>query len=185
MNETVTFEEIIAAQNHCIQLQNQHWLQHEVFSFQFWLLVALLIIPWLVWWKIVDKKRFLQIFLYGFMVMTVVTFLDEVGCQLNLWEYRVDIEPLFPRLIPMNFTMLPICYMVVYQYCAAWKPYLTANLLMAALFSFVGEPVFIWLDIYELIKWKHIYSFPLYFLLAVGFKAATDWALRVQRRAVP
>ncbi|MBA1334925.1 MAG: hypothetical protein HPY66_0546 [Firmicutes bacterium] len=103
----------------------------------------------------------LEILVYGLLISTIVTVLDEVGCQLNLWEYRFDLEPLFPRLIPMNFTMLPVWYMLIYQYFTKWKPFITANIVSAAIFTFIGEPLFVMLGIYELIKWKHIYSFPI------------------------
>jgi len=68
----------------------------------------MLILPWFILWKLVDRRRLLEILVYGLLISTIVTVLDEVGCQLNLWEYRIDLEPLFPRLIAMNFTMLPV-----------------------------------------------------------------------------
>lgn len=182
MNQFPSFEQIIDAQNHCIQLQNQHWLKYEIFTFQFWLLIAMLILPWFVWWKLVDKKRFFEMLIFLLLVETIVTFLDEVGCQLNLWEYRYDIEPLFPRLIPMNFTMLPLCYMFIYQYFTKWKPYLIASTIIAALFAFVGEPIFIFLDIYQMLNWRHIYSFPIYILLAVIFKLVLIPIITIQKR---
>lgn len=181
MNQSPSFEQIIDTQNLSIQLQNQHWLKYEVFTFQFWLLIAMLILPWFIWWKVVDRKRFYEILVFGLLVITVVTFLDEVGCQLNFWEYRFDIEPLFPRLIPINFTMLPIAYMLVYQYFANWKSYILANIIMAAIFAFIGEPIFIFLDIYELLNWKIIYSFPIYILLGVVLKLALIPIMKVQR----
>lgn len=183
MNESPSFEQVLDAQNKTIQLENLHWLKYELFTFQFWLLVAMLILPWFIWWKLVDKKRFLEITIYGLIVVTFATFLDEVGCQLNLWEYRYDLEPLFPRLIPMNFTMLPVGYMLIYQYFRKWKTFIAANIAAAALFSFVGEPVFVLLDIYELLKWKHVFSFPIYIILAIIFKVAINAIMKVHQRA--
>ena len=87
MNESQTFQQVIDTQNKSILLQFEHWCRFELFSFQFWLLLAMLIIPWIIWVRLADKKRLAEIFIYGLLVMTVVTFLDEFGCQLNLWEY--------------------------------------------------------------------------------------------------
>ena len=183
MNQTPTFEQIIDAQNHCTGLQNLHWLRQEVFTFQFWLLIALLILPWFLWWKLADKKRFFELLIFGLLVETIVTVLDELGCQLNFWEYRYDIEPLFPRLIPMNFTMLPISYMLIYQYFMRWKTYLIASSIIATCFAFIGEPIFNYLNIYELLNWRHIYSFPIYILLAVIFKLVMIPIIKIQRRS--
>lgn len=172
VNPDISFEEIIEIQNKSIEAQQQHWLNNELFTFQFWLLIVILIIPWLIWWKLVDRKRLMEILVYGLLVHTLVTVLDEIGCQLNLWEYRYDIEPLFPRLIPINFTALPIVYMFLYQYFNKWKYFLAANVIAAAIMSFIIEPIFVWLDIYELFGWKHVYSFPIYIIIAIFFKLA-------------
>jgi hypothetical protein len=183
MNESQTFQQVIDTQNKSILLQFEHWCRFELFSFQFWLLLAMLIIPWIIWVRLADKKRLAEIFIYGLLVMTVVTFLDEFGCQLNLWEYYIDIEPYFPRLIPMNFSMLPVWYMLVYQYACRWKSFLLANFFSAAFFTFVGEPMLVALKIYVLFTWKHIYSFPIYIIIAVLLKALTMLVMKKYRKA--
>lgn len=182
MNEFPSFEQVLDAQNKSIQLQNQHWIKFELFTFQFWILIVILILPWVIWWKLVDKKRLLEIIIYGLIVSTFVTLLDEVGCQLNLWEYRYDIEPLFPRLIPMNFTMLPIAYMLIYQYFRKWKSFIIVNILAALFYAFIGESVFEFLDIYELLHWRNIYSFPIYIVLAIMSKIMLNAIMRAHKR---
>jgi hypothetical protein len=177
-----SLEQILDAQNISIQLQIQHWVKYELFTPQFWLLVGILIIPWIIWWRMVDRRRFLEIIIYGLLISTAASFLDEVGCQLNWWEYRYDIEPLFPRLIPMNFTMLPVLYMLVYQYFSEWKSFVMANIVMAALMTFVGEPLFVSTGIYVLLEWKHLYSFPIYIILALLLKLLLNWIMKVQER---
>jgi hypothetical protein len=183
MNKIPTFDHILDVQNYCIKLQVLHWIKLELFTPQFWLLIAILTLPWILWWKFVDKRRFLEIVIYGLLVTIVVTTLDEVGCQLNWWDYRFDIEPLFPRLIPVNATMLPVIYMLVYQYFSRWKSYIIANAILAAIFTFIGEPFMVKTGIYVLLEWKHIYSLPIYFLLTIIFKAVTNLIVRVQLRA--
>ncbi len=182
MNEVPSFDQVLDIQDYCIQLQIQHWLKYELFTPQAGLLLAMLVLPWFVWWKLVDKKRFLEIIIFGLFICTAVTVLDEIGCQLNWWDYRYDIEPLFPRLIPMNFTMLPILYMLIYQYFTQWKEFITANIIASALYSFIGEPLFSMTGIYVLLEWKHYYSFPIYPVLAIIFKLVLNWIMQVQQR---
>ncbi len=170
-----TFEQVLDAQNISIQLQLDHWLKFEVFSPQFWLLIGMLIIPWFIWFKLVERKRLLEIIIFGLIISIIVTTLDELGCQLNLWEYLYDIEPLFPRLIPMNFTLLPIGYMLVYQYFTKWKSFVAANAVVAAFYSFIGEPFLKMAGIYAMLNWKQIYSFPIYIIIAVLVRVLVDW----------
>lgn len=172
-----TFEQVLNAQNIAIQLQIEHWLKYEVYSPQFWLLAGLLIIPWILWFKLVDRKRLMEIIVYGLIISTVVTILDELGCQLNLWEYLYDIEPLFPRLVSINLSVLPIGYMLIYQYFDKWKFFIAASTVLAAFNSFVGEPLMQALKVYVMLNWKHIYSFPIYILLAILFKALLNWII--------
>jgi len=73
--------------------------------------------------------------------------------------------------------------MLIYQYFTKWKPFITANIVSAAIFTFIGEPLFVMLGIYELIKWKHIYSFPIYIILAIIFKAILNSIMKVHQQA--
>ncbi|MCL6610093.1 MAG: hypothetical protein K6T66_00985 [Peptococcaceae bacterium] len=175
------FLKIIEVQNKAIEMQYKDWLQKDLFSFQFWLLLAALVFPWIAWWKLADRKRLLEILLYGLLVQTAVTLLDEIGCQLNLWEYPYDIEPIFPRMIPINITVLPVSYMLVYQFFPEWKRFLAANILLAVFFAFVAEPAVRWMGIYVLFKWKFIYSFPIYIILALFLKWVMNRILAWQR----
>lgn len=182
MNQSYpSFEEIIEAQKKLVSMQQQEWLNHDLYTPQFWLLIFLMIVPWFIWWRIVRKSRLCEILLYGMFVLTIVTTLDEFGCQLILWEYAYDVEPLFPRLIPINFTVLPVAYMLIYQYFETWRSYLIANLIMATLFSFVAEPILVWIGIYKLYHWEYVYSLPIYVVIAVLVKWLIQAIMRVQR----
>lgn len=174
MTQFPTFEQVLETQNISIDYQIQHWLRYELFTPQFWLLIAMLILPWFIWWRLADKNRLLEIIIYGLLVQTIVTFLDEIGCQLNWWEYRYDIEPLFPRLIPMNFTILPVVYMLNYQYYRQWKPFVSANIVLAAVLAFIGEPLFAATGIYAMLSWSNWYSFPIYAAIAILLKLAME-----------
>lgn len=156
-------------------MQIQNWLHHDLYTYQFWLLMILLVVPWLIWWKLVDRKRLIEILLYGLIVATVDTILDEIGAQLNLWEYPFDIEPLFPRLISINLAALPVIYMFIYQYFSEWKSFLIATAVMATVLSFIAENILELLGMYELFKWENYYSFPIYIAIAVSLK----WLMQI------
>ncbi|HWP96911.1 MAG TPA: hypothetical protein VN426_08660, partial [Syntrophomonadaceae bacterium] len=46
----------------------EYWKKYEIFDLQWWSLLLLLIVPWLVWYKLVDKGRIKDILLYGLFV---------------------------------------------------------------------------------------------------------------------
>lgn len=39
---------------------------------------------------------------------------------------------------------------------------------MAASYAFIGQPVFKWLCMYELIKWNYFYSFLIFLVMGLG-----------------
>jgi hypothetical protein len=156
------------------QVRIENWLHQDLFSYQWWLLMAALFIPWLLWGKFVDKKRLIEITLFGAIVVIVTSFLDATLSDLRLWEYNYYIIPLWPRLISADFAIVPITYMFIYQYFQSQKSFLLAMLVVSIFFAFVGEPLLVWLDIYTLHKWEHVYSLPIYIALGALVKFLTQ-----------
>ena len=146
------------------------WLGHDLFALQWWLLVAVFIIPWFIWWRYVDKKSLMEIVVCGAIVLIISSFLDSVLSELGVWSYDYEIIPVWPRLISADFTLLPITYMFAYQYFKEWQTFVPAIVIVSAFLAFVGEPFLTWLNIYQLSEWKHVYSFPIYITLGVFVK---------------
>lgn len=72
-----------------IQLQGQSGLFFQswvrsLFSWQWWLLLGLAIIPWIIWWHIVDQKGKQEMLLFGLFVALIATFLDAYGWSRNV-----------------------------------------------------------------------------------------------------
>jgi hypothetical protein len=171
MNATYpSFEEIQRVHTKLSEMRTEHWLHHDLFAYQWWILGFLLIVPWLVWWRLVDTRRFQQILVYGLSLSIFVIILDDIGVELGLWAYRYQFLKLIPRLNPMDLTVLPVLHMLIYQYFPKWKTFIIANTVMALVLAFIAEPILVWLDIYEMYRWEHMYSFPIYILKAALLK---------------
>jgi len=169
-------QEIIAAAEHQLTyLRIEEWLHHDLFTWQWWLLLAVLIIPWFLWWRKVDKTRLLAIILLGMLVFIISSYLDAVLSELGLWQYHYWTVPLWPRLIAADWTVLPITYMFIYQkYGSTWKGFITAMTVTSALYSFGGESFLMWIGVYELHGWHHYYSFPIYLAIGILVKWLVD-----------
>lgn len=163
-------EKIFELESQLTQIRIENWLHHDLFSFQWWLLLATLIIPWLIWWKWADKTRLTEIMLFGLVIFIIASFLDAVMSEMRLWEYNYYVIPYWPRLISADFSIIPVTYMFIYQYFRKWKDFLRAMLGVSLFFAFVGEPLLVWLHIYSLHAWRHFYSLPIYFAMAVMAK---------------
>lgn len=158
---------ILELEKRLTQARIDNWLHHDLFTYQWWLLVVVLIIPWIVWWRYVDKKRILEILVVGLMVIIIVSYLDAVLSEFGLWSYDYEIVPVWPRLITADFSALPVLYMFLYQCFPKWKSYALTVTIVSACWAFIGEPLLEWMDIYHPHVWKHYYSFPIYMM--IGF----------------
>ncbi|WP_391557900.1 CBO0543 family protein [Robertmurraya sp.] len=136
------------------------WIDHVVFTWQWWLGVFLTVIPWVIWFYVRKKDSTFRLITAGMFVIIISSWLDFVGVVRGFWHYNYDVIPTLPAFIPWDFTLLPVTVMLFLQFKPQMNP-LIKGIVFAALSSFVGEPLFVWLKVYEPEKWKYIYSFPI------------------------
>jgi len=160
----------------------QQWLQDVVFTWQWWILIFLMIAPWILWLCLVDKKRLTPICLFGVVVLATVSWIDDLGTDLILWYYPYKLIPLYPQLIPINYTVLPVTFMLIYQFFPTWRSYMKALLIMATVFSFVAEPALSYLGMYRVLRWQYYYSFPLYIIIGISLRWIVEKILTINRK---
>jgi hypothetical protein len=165
------------------QIVMEQWQNNFILTGKWWVLLVLSIVPWLIWWKVVDKKRISEILLLGFLVIIMATFFDIVGWNYSGWYYPNTLLALCTPLFPIDYTLLPILYMLIFQYFSKWKTFIVAVFIMSAAFSFILEPLGEWMNIYKELKWKSIYSFPVYILLGIFVKWFVEKIIRVKKSA--
>ncbi|WP_419095580.1 CBO0543 family protein [Alkalihalobacterium alkalicellulosilyticum] len=69
--------------------------------------------------------------------------------------YLVDIIFTTPGFVVWNFSVLPVTVMFFLQIKPNVTPFLK-GIIFAALLSFVGEPITVWLGLYDPLEWKYI-----------------------------
>ena len=164
------------------QTRYERWINYSVFTIRWWILLGMLIIPWFLWFWLIDKKRIQEMFLYAFATSTIAVLLDEIGTSLTLWTYPINIAPVPSILIPANYTLVPIIFTLIYQYFPKWKSFIIANIILTFVFSFILEPILVWGKLYTLITWRYMYSLPVYFFTAIILKWFVERVKSVQNR---
>ncbi len=180
MNESEMMNQMIQVKMMYKQLSIEHWVKYEVFTWQWWIGVVCVVIPLLLWWKVVDRRRILEITAFGFMVNILATFLDVIGSELLLWNYTIRILPQISLLFPVDFILVPIIYMLIYQRYKAWKQFLSASTIAALTLAFIVEPLAVYIKQYQLISWHYAYSFLLYILIVIIAKIFADKLLSIE-----
>lgn len=176
------FQEI---EKHYVQLRwlwLDYWTEEVVFTYQWWIMIFILLIPFFLWLKLVDKTRIREISLVGLLVSCIALILDQIGTSLGFWTYPFTLTPLERDLWAVaDFSVIPFFYMMLYQWFPKWKTYIVGMIIFSLFAAFVGETIFQWLGIYKLLKWKHIYSVLPYILLGVFVKAILQKLKTIER----
>lgn len=170
--------DIMETQAKLSKIRWDYWRDDIIFSYQWWFLIITFVILFIVWIRLLDKRRLLTILLFGFITLNIVTFLDTLGGELQIWEYPKMILPWGPRILCIDL-MISIYFMLLYQFFTKWRSYIFASIILSAIFSFIFEPIAILLGIYIQLSWSHFYSFPIYILLAVSIKWIVEKLIKI------
>lgn len=144
------------------------WRESIVFTWRWWLQLGLTIIPWFIWIRYCDKNNVFELLFVGLVVAIVTALMDTIGVNFNLWHYDWKVLPYVPIYFPWNYTLFPIMVMFLLQFYAGSYVLIKA-IAFAVLSTFIFEPIFSWMGMYHLIKWKYIYSFIIYIPLYLFF----------------
>jgi hypothetical protein len=160
----------VEIQRQLTSIHIEEWMKDDVFSLRWWLLIGLILLFLLAWWKAADKPLFRDVCMFTVLTTIITMGINEYGEELTLWYYPTDVIPIFPPLSSINLISLPLIYSIVYQYFKSRRSFIGAVLVTTAVFCFIIEPVLVWAGLYQLIKWKHIYSYPIYAAMAIGIR---------------
>ncbi|MBC7765274.1 MAG: hypothetical protein H7Y41_02230 [Hyphomonadaceae bacterium] len=163
------------------EINLKFWLENNLFSLVWWLMLILFILLWVIWWKRVDKTRLHEIVTYGVMVSLIATYINIIGSDYVLWVFPNSLVPLISPLLIVDFCIFPVMYMLLYQFFTNWKPFAIATVVLSTFLTFIAEPIAVMLNIYQLVQWKHIYDFPLYILLAFSVKWFMHTVMKKQK----
>ncbi|MBM7659711.1 hypothetical protein JOC85_000478 [Bacillus mesophilus] len=154
-----TYEEIQEVRRALSNMNLDHWLHKEVFTMTWWFLLFSSIAPFIVWWKLVDRERFDEIFSFGLLCGIFATILDVMGVDLVLWGYPDKLFSMIPPLFPADLCVIPVSTMLMYQIFTRWRSFFYATVVWSFVLSFVIEPIFVYFNMFALHNWKHMYSF--------------------------
>jgi hypothetical protein len=179
----IPYEKIENIRQQLRELSFDYWTSQVVFSVQWWIIIASLILPWVLWLKLADKKKMNELILVGLQIALISYILNQIGTSLGLWTYPYTLLPLEREVWdPADFTILPVLFMLLYQWFPRWKSYLRIHVLFAFLAAYVGGFIYEWLGIYKILNWKHAYSVLIYFLIAIFVKFVVQTIIKIKMK---
>lgn len=137
------------------------WLKDILWTWKWWVNVSLVVVPWILWRMFVRKESTNRLLYAGFVVIMISSWFDFIGTSLGLWSYSMPIVPTNPTFLPWDFSLIPVTTLFVLQYKPQINPFIKA-IFISGITSYVGEPFFKWIGIYDPKEWKYTYSFLIY-----------------------
>ncbi len=167
--------EQLAEQYHQLMIKlADEWVRYNLWTWQWWVNVGMLIIPWVLWVFIRDKKRTARYLCVAFAMIIITSLLNIIGESLGLWVYPYKLVPLIPPFFPWDFSVFPVATMITIQFKPVSNPY-GKGAAFAVMGAFIFEPVMVLLGLYKEKGWSHFYSLPMYFLIYLLAHYISTW----------
>jgi hypothetical protein len=116
------WEKIIKKNHEITSLYSTYWHHYSNFNtWQFWVVLALLIVPLIILFFTVDRTRIFEILFYGYTVHMLWTYSVIFLERRNYLIHNFFITPLLPIAVNVTASVLPIGYLLLYQYCTNKK----------------------------------------------------------------
>ncbi|MBT2709876.1 hypothetical protein [Bacillus sp. ISL-47] len=95
---------------------NEYWLDYFLYtSFEYWLMVSLLVVPLIILFFQIDKSKIFFMGFYGYSIHVLFGYIDLYAKNLGFLHYPIPIIPMIPGL-SLDSSFIPVTFMLVYQW---------------------------------------------------------------------
>ncbi|RVT62592.1 CBO0543 family protein [Niallia taxi] len=166
MDRLRDFDKIVYGRKENTDSLINYWIEYSnPLTWQFWVLVAILLVPLAILYIKIDKSKVFLIGFYGYSVHVFFTFIDVYGINSGYWHYPYQVFPALPS-ISLDTSMVPVAFMLVYQWTLNnHKNYYLYTIITAAIFAFILKPLLVSIDLFKM------YGKINYFHLFIGYIA--------------
>lgn len=144
------------------------WIVEDVFSPKWWGFVALIIFSYILCFRLLDKRRYTEILLFGSLITVFTIVFDIFGSNFDLWSYHSRLIPTIPSPIVYDLTIVPLYYMLAYQYSPTWKIFLIFAGVVGGIIGYIYFPVLSMIKVITLHEpWSYFGFFAVNFIFAI------------------
>ncbi|WP_456275225.1 CBO0543 family protein [Bacillus sp. AK128] len=170
MKQQETFHEIVDKRMELSSLFHQYWEKYSSFhTWEFWVNIAILIIPLILLAIFIDRKRIFEIGFFGFTIHSISIYIDVYGINEGLWGYPYQVTPYLVSNFSLDGSLLPITCMFMHQYThKKGIIYYIGMLGLAIIFSFMIKPLFEKIGLFYLAPTMSYPKLLLFYLVGVS-----------------
>lgn len=159
--------------------------QQNFLTAKWWFIAIAIAVSYAVWWKFTDKRRIIELLLFGSFIAVCRVIYDDWGISSSRWTYIVDLFPLGISLFLNDLTIVPLSYMLAYQYSPTWSKFLITIVILQGAISFALLPLLSSIGILVIHNWHVGYTFIFMMVVAITMRAIMLFGLEVQKNSRP
>ncbi|TYR80739.1 hypothetical protein FZC66_10245 [Priestia megaterium] len=167
-------KKIDALSSQLTNLRWEIWLKHTLFTWQWWMLLCVCLVMVFLFFTLVKKEKLLESVAYFGLIYVINKNLDDIATAMNWYDYRMQLEPIIPTMLPANLFIIPLGLSIIYQRSEKWKSFLIAVGVFSVFVSYIALPFMKMVDIYLEKAWNANWSFISLVLMAILSKAVID-----------
>ena len=148
-----------------------YWRDHALYtSLEYWIMVAILIVPLIFLVFKIDKSKMFLIGFYGYSIHMLAAYIDLFAINSGKWNYPFSLLPFLPSL-SIDTSIVPVTFMLVYQWTLNYKKnFYVYSTITAGFFSFIFKPILAGLGLFRM--YGNMNYFYLLIIYILGFLTA-------------
>ncbi|YCA41549.1 hypothetical protein M1E11_11945 [Bacillus sp. JZ8] len=161
MNYDQYWKEIDTTNEKLQSLLMSYWSKYSDWNtWQFWFLLASLILPLILLCFMVDRKRIFELFFFGYTVHLLCTYINFILARSGYFTYKYFLIPQLSISLSITASIIPVGFLLLYQYYSDnIRKFFLYALVLSAIISFVLDPIEGYLKLSELKKGMKLYHF--------------------------
>ncbi|HZG56217.1 hypothetical protein [Paenibacillus sp.] len=178
-------KEIDKLSNELTALRWEFWEKHTLFTWQWWCFLAVCVLFAALAVVLLRRRGLVSAVAYYGAIYVLNKNLDDWATAMDWYDYRMQLEPIIPTMLPANLFAVPIALTILYQRLPRWRGYLAGLAAFSAIVSYAVLPLAEWAGIYLTKEWNA--HFSMLSLLAMGAiaKGAVDGLKRLEAGDAP
>ncbi|SDH02883.1 hypothetical protein SAMN05192534_101374 [Alteribacillus persepolensis] len=160
MEEQILYRHIFNLKETLSAYTQTYWMQYSsIDTWFFWMNVATIVIPLIVLYFYIDKKRLFEVCFFGYTAHVVWSNIDRMLSSYNLLVHPHSLTHvlLIPGGITVTTALFPVTFMLLYQHCTAHNKHFWLYAIAASIvFSYGFGGLSLLTDLLRMHKWMNL-----------------------------
>lgn len=178
-----TFDTLVRQKKELTNSLIDYWKDYSDFStWQFWLIVAMFLVPLIILYFKIDKNKIFLIGFYGYSIHMAFAYIDISGINLGFWNYPYKLIPALPSF-SLDSSLVPVTFMLVYQWTLNHKKnFYIYSTIAAIIFAFIFKPILASANLFRMYDGTNFFHlFLIYVFVFLIAKFLTNLFLKLHK----